>query len=154
MYASGLGKFIDNSKISFKSKLNRKIKVSIQKNSGCSQFGSLIIQGIKNCESPRWLKSHLSSIGLKPISAVVDITNFIMIDLNRPMHAYDLNKIVEKEIIVRKSKSNERFLALDDKEYNLPTNSCVITDKNSVLDLVELLEGKQALFQIIHVISY
>ena len=142
LYASGLGKFIDNSKISFKSKLNRKIKVSIQKNSGCSQFGSLIIQGIKNCESPRWLKSHLSSIGLKPISAVVDITNFIMIDLNRPMHAYDLNKIAKKEIIIRKSKSNERFLALDDKEYNLPTNSCVIADKNSVLGLGGIIGGK------------
>ena len=141
LYASGLGKFIDNSKISFKSKLNRKIKVSIQKNSGCSMFGSLIIQGIKNCESPKWLKSYLSSIGLKPISAIVDITNFIMIDLNRPMHAYDLNKI-EKEIIVRKSKNNERFLALDDKEYNLPTNSCVITDRNSVLGLGGIIGGK------------
>ena len=90
LYASGLGKIIDNSKVSLKFSSKKKINVSIQKNSGCLQFGCLVIEGVKNHESPSWLKNHLRSIGLKPISAIVDITNFVMVDLNRPMHAYDL----------------------------------------------------------------
>jgi len=141
LYASGYGKVLNNSKISLKFSSKKKTKVSIQKNSGCLQFGSLVIEGVKNCESPSWLKNHLRSIGLKPISAIVDITNFVMIDLNRPMHAYDLDKI-NKEIIVRKSKINEKFEALDDKEYTLPENSCLITDKSRILGLGGIIGGK------------
>ena len=68
----------------------------------------------KNCESPEWLKKDLESFGLKPISAVVDVTNYIMFDLNRPMHAYDADKI-DGNIIVRQSKNGESFEALDEK---------------------------------------
>ena len=141
LYASGLGKIIDNSKVSLKFSSKKKINVSIQKNSGCLQFGCLVIEGVKNHESPSWLKNHLRSIGLKPISAIVDITNFVMVDLNRPMHAYDLEN-VDKEIIVRKSKINEKFEALDDKEYSLPENSCLITDKSRILGLGGIIGGK------------
>ena len=64
-----------------------------------------------------------------------------MVDLNRPMHAYDLEN-VDKEIIVRKSKINEKFEALDDKEYSLPENSCLITDKSRILGLGGIIGGK------------
>ena len=60
---------------------SKKVKVEIKKNSGCNTFGSLSIEGIKNCESPKWLKKDLESLGLKPISAVVDVTNYVMFDL-------------------------------------------------------------------------
>ena len=65
-----------------------------------------------------WLKEKIISLGLKPISAIVDITNYIMFDLNRPLHAYDADKI-NKEIIVRNSKKGESFEALDNKKYKL-----------------------------------
>ena len=73
-------------------------------------------------------------MGLKPISAVVDITNYVMFDLNRPLHAYDADKI-DKEIIVRNSKKGESFTALDDKKYTLQKDMCVIADKSGVLGL-------------------
>ena len=71
-------------------------------------FGSVYIKNVENKESPNWLKNKIISLGLKPISAIVDITNYIMFDLNRPLHAYDADKI-NKEIIVRNSKKGETF---------------------------------------------
>ena len=83
-----------------------------------SDFGSCYIKGIKNKESPSWLKEKILALGLKPISAVVDITNYVMFDLNRPLHAYNADKI-NKELIVRNSKTGESFEALDNKKYKL-----------------------------------
>ena len=80
-------------------------------------FWKLYIKNIENKESPEWLKNKLITLGLKPISAVVDITNYVMFDLNRPLHAYDADKI-NKEIIVRNAKEGEIFQALDNKKYN------------------------------------
>ena len=116
--AAGLGSLIDIKKISFKQKKPQNIKVSISKDrgQGCLSFGSCLIKNIKNTESPKWLKDKIISLGLKPISAIVDITNYVMFDLNRPLHAYDADKI-DKEIIVRNSRKNETFDALDEKKY-------------------------------------
>ena len=106
--AAGYGKLkkINNKKL--KSDGSQDIKVSIKKEKyqGCESFGSCLIKGIKNVESPQWLKNKIISLGQKPISAVVDITNYVMIDLNRPLHAYDADKI-DKGIIVRNSKKGE-----------------------------------------------
>ena len=77
-------------------KHNLKIKIEKNKNQACSIFGSCIIKNIKNTESPGWLKNRILALGLRPISAVVDITNYVMFDLNRPLHAYDLDKINNK----------------------------------------------------------
>src|SRR6056300_502419 len=126
-------------------KLNQKIKIQInkEKNQGCTSFGSCLITNIKNCESPQWLKDKLISIGQKPISAVVDITNYVMLDLNRPLHAYDADKI-DKGIIVRNSKKGERFTALDNKDYTLEENMCVISDNTGVLGLGGIIGGTRS----------
>ena len=75
-----------------------------------------MIKGVTNKESPKWLKDKIESLGQKPISSIVDITNYVMFDLNRPLHAYDADKI-DKGIIVRNSKKGETFKALDNKDY-------------------------------------
>jgi len=141
--AYGLGKLIEEKKIKLKEQSKKKVKVEIKKNSGCNTFGSLCIEGIKNCESPKWLKKDLESLGLKPISAVVDITNYIMFDLNRPMHAYDSDKINGK-IIVRQSKNGESFEALDEKKYNVPEEACLITDEKKILGLGGIIGGQSS----------
>ena len=71
-------------------------------------FWKLLNYKCKKFESPKWLKEKLVSVGQKPISAIVDVTNFVMLDLNRPLHAYDADKI-DKGIVVRNSKSGEEF---------------------------------------------
>ena len=121
------------------------IKVSIKKEKyqGCESFGSCLIKGIKNVESPQWLKNKIISLGQKPISAVVDITNYVMIDLNRPLHAYDADKI-DKEIIVRNSKKGESFEALDNKKYILENDMCVISDRTGVLGLGGIIGGTRS----------
>ena len=86
------------------------------------------------------MKEKIISIGQKPISAIVDITNYVMFDLNRPLHAYDVDKI-EKGIVVRNSKKNETFKALDNKDYILDDGMCVISDSKGVLGLGGIIGG-------------
>ena len=140
--ASGFGrlKYFKEKKNKSKSKQNLKVKINKEKNQGCNTFGSCLITNVKNIESPQWLKDKLISIGQKPISAIVDITNYIMIDINRPLHAYDADKI-EKGIVVRNSKLGEQFTALDNKVYKLENGMCVISDSEGVLGLGGIIGG-------------
>ncbi len=140
--SSGIGKLLPLKKRRFKQNIKHLVKTSIKKdpNQGCVTFGSCYIKNITNKESPTWLKNKIIALGLKPISAVVDITNYVMFDLNRPLHAYDADKI-DKEIIVRVSKDGEEFEALDNNKYKLKKGMCVISDKSSVLGLGGIIGG-------------
>ncbi len=143
--ASGFGKLIDLKEKKIKSNIRQTLKVKIkkEKNQGCSIFGSCLITNVNNTESPQWLKNKLISIGQKPISAIVDITNYVMFDINRPLHAYDADKI-EKGIIVRNSVSGEKFTALDNKSYKLEDGMCVISDHKGVLGLGGIIGGTRS----------
>ena len=143
--AAGAGKLkkYDQNKIKFKGTQKIKVKINKEKNQGCTAFGSCLIKGIKNTESPQWLKDKILALGQKPISAIVDITNYIMFDLNRPLHAYDADKINEG-IIVRNSKKGESFEALDNKTYTLQDNMCVISDQSGVLGLGGIIGGTRS----------
>ena len=140
--SAGVGKLIQSKRKKIQQNTKHKIKTSItkEKNQGCDIFGSCFIKNITNKESPDWLKNKLIALGLKPISAVVDITNYVMFDLNRPLHAYDADKI-NKEIIVRNAKEGEAFEALDNKKYKLKKGMCVISDKSGVLGLGGIIGG-------------
>jgi phenylalanyl-tRNA synthetase beta chain len=140
--SAGIGKLIQTKRKKIKQNIKHQIKTSIikEKNQGCEIFGSCYIKNITNKESPEWLKNKLIALGLKPISAVVDITNYVMFDLNRPLHAYDADKIT-KEIIVRNAKDGETFEALDNKKYKLKKDMCVISDKSGVLGLGGIIGG-------------
>jgi len=143
--SAGLGKLSNLKKTKIKQNFSQPIKISItkEKNQGCMSFGACYIRNIKNKESPVWLKEKIISLGLKPISAVVDITNYVMLDLNRPLHAYDADKI-DKEIIVRNSKPGESFEALDGKQYKLKNNMCVISDRSGPLGLGGIIGGTRS----------
>ena len=140
--ASGFGKLknLKEKKIKSNTKQTLKVKINKEKNQACSSFGSCLITNVKNTESPKWLRDKLVSIGQKPISAIVDITNYVMLDINRPLHAYDADKI-EKGIVVRNSKLGEEFVALDNKSYKLEDGMCVISDDKGVLGLGGIIGG-------------
>jgi len=140
--ASGFGSLIKIKKKPLKQNFTQPIKISISKskNQDCLAFGSCYIKNITNKESPSWLKDKIIALGLKPISAVVDITNYVMFDLNRPLHAYNADKI-NKEIVIRNSKLGENFEALDNKNYKLQDDMCVISDKSGVLGLGGIIGG-------------
>ncbi len=142
---AGFGKLKINKIDKIKSKTKQKIKIKIlkEKNQGCTTFGSCLVNNVQNRESPKWLKDKLISIGQKPISAIVDITNYVMLDLNRPLHAYDTDKI-QKGIVVRNSKKGEKFKALDNNEYKLEDGMCVISDSAGVLGLGGIIGGTRS----------
>jgi len=143
--ASGFGKLksLKEKKIKSNTKQTLKVKINKEKNQACSFFGSCLITNVKNTESPKWLKDKLVSIGQKPISAIVDVTNYVMFDINRPLHAYDADKI-EKGIVVRNSKLGEEFVALDNKSYKLDDGMCVISDSKGVLGLGGIIGGTRS----------
>ncbi len=140
--SSGIGKLMPLKVKKLKQTAKHLIKTSITKDpqQGCSIFGSCYIKDISNKESPEWLKNKILALGLKPISAVVDITNYVMFDLNRPLHAYDADKI-DREIIVRDAKEGEEFESLDKNKYKLKKGMCVIADKSGVLGLGGIIGG-------------
>ena len=138
--ASGEGIFL-KSKIEEIKVTSKKItSVEIKKGSGCYQFGSCYIEGVQNKASPEWLTKDLGSVGQQSISAIVDITNYVMLDMNRPLHAYDANKLSGK-IVVRQSKKGEYFQALDNKKYGLSSEDCVIADQSKILGLGGIIGG-------------
>ena len=143
--SSGLGQLKKQPPIKINQKFKNPIKVSIkkEKNQGCGIFGSVYIKNVQNKESPDWLKKRIISLGLKPISAIVDATNYVMFDLNRPLHAYDADKI-DQEIIVRNSRKGESFEALDNKKYTLENDMCAITDRSGVLGLGGIIGGTRS----------
>ena len=140
--AAGLGTLNKRKIKNNKGKLKSPIQIEIVDNHACPAFAGRYIKNVKNIESPDWLKNKLKSIGLRPISALVDITNFVMFDMNRPLHVYDADKIDER-IIVRSSQKGESFRALDDKEYHLEDGMCVIADKSKVLGLGGIMGGDE-----------
>ncbi len=102
----------------------------------CPAFGLRLVKGVKNGPSPDWLQKRLTAIGLRPINALVDITNFITFDRGRPLHVFDAAK-VNGNLTVRRAKNGEKLLALDGKTYTLDEGTCVIADEKGV----ELLSG-------------
>ncbi|WP_136683476.1 phenylalanine--tRNA ligase subunit beta [Falsirhodobacter xinxiangensis] len=107
----------------------------------CPLFAGRVIRGVKNGPSPEWLQARLKAIGLRPISALVDITNLFTFDLNRPLHVFDAAKVAG-DLVVRSARAGEELLALDGKTYALREGMVVITDDNGVESLGGIMGGE------------
>jgi len=107
----------------------------------CALFIGRAIRGVRNGPSPRWLQDRLTAIGLRPISALVDITNFITYDLNRPLHAFDTARI-EGDLVVREARPGESLVALNGRAYELDGTMTVIADDAEVLSLGGVIGGE------------
>ena len=136
--ASGIGNLkrfeIAKAKTSFSSA----IEIKNEAPQACNFAAFRHIKNIKNCESPKWLKDKLKSVGLNSISAVVDITNFVMLAINRPMHSYDASKI-DKLITIRFAKNGEKFTSLKNDEFILDEKTLVISDNNKAIGLAGII---------------
>lgn len=109
----------------------------------CPHFVGRTIRGLKNVESPNWLKSRLVAIGLRPVSAVVDITQYINIDLGRPLHAFDL-KALKGDVGPRLAKDGEKILALNGNEYALSSDILVIADEEAPQAIAGVMGGEHS----------
>ena len=110
---------------------------------GCPAFFARSVKGVANGPSPEWLQKRLKSIGQKPISALVDITNYIMIDLGRPLHVYDAASL-KGGLVARKAKAGEEVLALNGKTYRLDESMTVIADSDTVHDIGGIMGGEHS----------
>jgi phenylalanyl-tRNA synthetase beta chain len=107
----------------------------------CPAFGLRLVKGVNNGPSPDWLQKRLTAIGLRPINALVDITNFITFDRGRPLHVFDAAK-VHGNLTVRRAKNGETLTALDGKTYTLDAGMCVIADEKEVESLSGIMGGE------------
>src|SRR5262252_4917250 len=107
----------------------------------CPAFALRLVRGVKNGPSPAWLQRRLAAIGLRPINALVDITNFITYDRGRPLHVFDAAK-VHGNLTVRRARAGESLLALDGKHYALDPTICVIADESGVESLAGIMGGE------------
>lgn len=107
----------------------------------CTRYTARVIEGVQIKESPDWLKKRLLAIGLRPINNVVDVTNFVMMELGHPLHAFDYKLIEDSKIIVRRAEDGEKFPALDEEIYELDGSDLVIADKNRPVALAGIIGG-------------
>jgi phenylalanyl-tRNA synthetase beta chain len=116
------------------------VSITIEEGSGCEAFAARLIRGVRNGPSPDWLQQRLRAIGLRPISALVDVTNFFSVDQARPLHVYDA-ALLKGGIVARRGRPGERFDALNDRSYEAAAEDCVIADDNGVLGLGGVVGG-------------
>ena len=109
---------------------------------GCYVFAGRLVRGVKNGPSPAWLQQKLKAIGLRPISALVDITNFFTYDRNRPLHVFDAAKVKGDTLRVHKAAGGESLLALDEKTYAIPEGVLVISDAEGVESIGGIMGGE------------
>lgn len=109
----------------------------------CHGFALRLVRGVKNGASPKWLQQRLIAIGLRPINALVDITNYLTFDRGRPLHVFDAAK-VKGDLVVRRARAGEKVLALDGREYELTPEMCVISDQNGVESIAGVMGGEHS----------
>ncbi|MEM8842774.1 MAG: phenylalanine--tRNA ligase subunit beta, partial [Pseudomonadota bacterium] len=107
----------------------------------CPVFCGRVIRGVKNGPSPAWLQQRLRAIGLRPISALVDITNFITFDRNRPLHVFDVNKVTGGKLHVHWAEPGTTLTALDDKEYEFEADMLAISDAHGPESIAGIMGG-------------
>jgi len=139
--AADMGKFRDPGIKQVKGEFPCPVKVTVEDASLCPGFALRLVRGVKNGPSPKWLQQRLTSIGLRPINALVDITNFMTYDRARPLHVFDAKK-VKGDLVVRRAKDGETLLALDGRTYALDPSICVIADAHGVESLAGIMGGE------------
>jgi phenylalanyl-tRNA synthetase beta chain len=119
------------------------VEIRIEDPEGCPAFFGRTVRGLTNGASPEWMQQRLKAAGQRPISALVDITNYVMLDLGRPAHAYDLREL-KGAVSARRAKDGEKVLALNEKEYVLDGTMTVIADEAQVHDIGGIMGGEHS----------
>src|SRR6478735_1917447 len=139
--AADMGKFKDPAIKPIKGEFPCPVRVTVEDTTLCPGFALRLVRGVRNGPSPEWLQKRLISIGLRPINALVDITNFMTYDRARPLHVFDAAK-VKGNLVVRRARAGETLTALDGKTYTLDDSVCVIADEHGVESLAGIMGGE------------
>jgi len=120
------------------------IKVEVRSKKDCNRYTAKVITDVKVGPSPDWIKEKLKVSGLKPINNIVDITNYIMLETGQPLHAFDLDKISDRKIIIKQAEKGDIITTLDDERYGLDKNILVIADSKRPIAIAGIKGGKKA----------
>jgi phenylalanyl-tRNA synthetase beta chain len=116
-------------------------RVRVENPRECPRYTARVLRGAKVGPSPRWLQSRLATVGIGSINNIVDITNYVLLECGQPLHAFDLTKLADREIVVRQARANETFLAINHKSYTLDPSVCVIADAKRAVALGGVMGG-------------
>ena len=121
------------------------IKVNVENKDLCSRYCARVVKNVKVGPSPEWMQSRLRSIGIRPINNLVDITNFVMEEFGQPMHAFDLDKIAGREIIVKNASNGDKFVTLDGQERTLDESVLMICDAEKQVAIAGIMGGENSM---------
>ena len=144
--AAILGEKLNIAEVTVKDQdLNLPLKIKIADPKICSRYTYRIITGVRMGESPQWLKDELEKFDFKPVSNIVDVTNYVMMEMGQPLHAFDYDKLSkEKEMIIRGAKKGEQVSTLDDTNHKLPDGAIVIENDGRLIDLAGIMGGENS----------
>lgn len=121
------------------------VKVSVEDTNHCTRYCARVVKNIKIGPSPKWMQRCLAANGIRPINNLVDITNYVMEEYGQPMHAYDLDKIANHEIVVRCAKKDEKFVTLDGQERTMDENVLMICDGEKPVGIAGIMGGENSM---------
>lgn len=125
--------------------VNDYIKVSVKDDKLCSRYTARVVKNIKIAPSPEWMQRRLRAQGIRPINNIVDITNYVMEEYGQPMHAYDLDTIEDREIVVRRAAKGEQFVTLDGQERTLDDSVLMICDGKKTIGIAGIMGGENSM---------
>ena len=125
--------------------VNDYISVDVKNPELCPRYTARVVKNIKIAPSPEWMQRRLASVGIRPINNIVDITNYVMEEYAQPMHAYDLDKIEDRKIIVRKADKGEKFVTLDGQERELDDTMLMICDGKKPVGIAGIMGGENSM---------
>ncbi len=125
-------------------KIENLAAVEVEDKINCPRYIAKVVTDVQIKESPQWLKDKLEKIGLRPINNIVDITNFILHECGQPLHAFDLDRLNDKKIIVKSTRNETQFTTLDSKERKLPTNTLMICDGKKEVAVAGVMGGENS----------
>ena len=121
--------------------ITEQTSVKIEDSDGCPRYACRLIRNVKVGPSPQWMQRRLEQCGLRPVNNVVDVTNYVLLELGHPLHAFDLEKLAEQRIVVRRAKRGEKLKTLDDLERSLTEEDLVICDASHPIALAGIMGG-------------
>ena len=121
------------------------VKVTVQDPELCPRYCARVVKNVKIGPSPKWMQRCLASNGIRPINNLVDITNYVMEEFGQPMHAYDLDTIANREIVVRRAGKDEKFVTLDGQERTMDENVLMICDGEKAVGIAGIMGGENSM---------
>lgn len=120
------------------------LKVRVEEKRACPWYGARVVEGVHRMPSPDWMQARLRASGIRPLNIVIDVTNYVMLELGQPLHAFDARALPDRKLVVRNARAGERLLALDGKTYDLAPTTLVIASSKKPVAIAGIMGGEES----------